>query len=112
MLDDDQRVPLSRSAVERVEQSQVVTRMQTNGRFVEDVKNTAKIPAELRGEANSLASPPLNVLGRTPKREIIKPDIFHEMKRCEFPGRVRPRSLAACREGSFGMARASLAEGR
>jgi hypothetical protein len=54
MLDDHERVSFFAKRFERVEQAQVIARMQTNRRFVENVENAAQIRPELRREPDPL----------------------------------------------------------
>ena len=49
MLDNDERVAFVPQRGERIEQAQVVARMQTDRRFVEHVKDAAQVRAELCG---------------------------------------------------------------
>src|SRR4051812_2523778 len=54
MLDDQQRIALRSKPRERVEQDAVVTRMQADGRLIEDVAHPLQIGAELRGKPDPL----------------------------------------------------------
>ena len=70
--------PFSRSARQGFEQPEIVARMQSDGRLVQNVKNAAQIRAELRRQTNALRLAAAQGLRRTPEREIAEPDIFHE----------------------------------
>ena len=52
--------------------------MQAYRWFVQDVKNSPKIRAELRGQSDSLRFTSAQSFGRTSEREIAKSDIPHE----------------------------------
>ena len=54
VLDNDKRVPLLAQGGEGGEQTQIVTRMQSDGWFVQHVKHAAQIGTELRGQAYPL----------------------------------------------------------
>ena len=47
VLDDDERVSLFAKRGQRIEQPQIIARMQADGRLVQNIKNTAQIRAEL-----------------------------------------------------------------
>ena len=78
VLDDDERVSFFAQRRQRVEQAQIIARMQTDGRLVEHVKDAAQIRAELRRQANPLRFAAAQRFGRTPEREITEPDVLHE----------------------------------
>src|ERR1700730_16398525 len=78
VLDDDERVSFFAERGESVEQAQVVARMQTNGRFVQNVEHAAQIGAELRRESDPLRFAAAQRSCRATQREITEPDIFHE----------------------------------
>src|SRR5580704_2944848 len=52
--------------------------MQTNGRFVQNVKNTTQIRPQLRGQSDPLRFAAAQRFRGTAEREITEPDIFHE----------------------------------
>ena len=52
--------------------------MQTDGRFVEHVKDAAQIRTKLRGQTDSLRLAATQCFCGTPKSEITEPDLFHE----------------------------------
>ena len=54
MLDDEERVAPSGQLSEGIEQAIVVTRMETDGRLIQHVENTAEIRSELGCEADAL----------------------------------------------------------
>jgi hypothetical protein len=54
MLDNDERVSFLAERSKRFEQTQIIARMQTDGWFVQYIKHTAEIRAELRSQTNSL----------------------------------------------------------
>ena len=43
VLDNDERIPFLAERFERVEQTQIIARMKTDRRFVQNVKNAAQI---------------------------------------------------------------------
>ena len=49
VLDNHKRVSLSSKCGEGVEQAQIISGMQTDGRLIEHVKHAAQIRAQLRG---------------------------------------------------------------
>ena len=54
VLDHQHRVAEIAQVFKRVEQLQVVARMQTDGRFVEHIEHTAQLRADLRRQAYAL----------------------------------------------------------
>ena len=72
--------PFSRSAVSVSSKAQVIARMQTDGRFVENVKHAAQIRTELRRESDPLRFAAAQCFRRTAEREITEPDVLHETK--------------------------------
>src|SRR5207249_1101478 len=78
VLDDDERVSLFAQGREGIEQSQIVARMQANGRFVQNIKDTAQIRAELGRQSNALRFAAAQCFRGTPECEITEPNVFHE----------------------------------
>ena len=54
VLDHHEGISFFAQRFERVEQAQVIARVQADGRFVEHVKDAAQIRAELRGQSDPL----------------------------------------------------------
>src|SRR5207237_8413488 len=61
-----------------VEQAQIIAWMQANGWLVQDIKYATQIGAKLRSQTNSLRFAAAQSFRGTAKREITKPDVFHE----------------------------------
>ena len=80
VLDDDERISFLAQCRQRFEQTDVVARMQSDRRFVEDVEDAAQIRAELRRQPDALRFAAAQRLGRTAEREITEPDVLHELE--------------------------------
>ena len=78
MLDDYERVSFLAQRGKRVEQPQIIARMQANRRFIKHVKHTAQIRTKLRGQTNPLRFAAAQGFRRTPERQISEPDVFHK----------------------------------
>ena len=52
--------------------------MQTDGWFIQHVKNAAQIRTKLRGQTNSLRLAAAQCFRRTSERKITESDLFHE----------------------------------
>ncbi len=70
VLDNNERVPFFAQRHQRLEQAQVVARMQSDGRLIEHVKNAAQIRSELRGQTNALRLAAAQRFRRATEREI------------------------------------------
>ena len=73
--------------------------MQTDRRLVQHVEDAAQIRAELRREADALRLAAAECLRGTVQREVIEPDIAHEVQALvESPAECPPRSSSAAAE--------------
>ena len=80
VLHDHERISFFAQRRKRIEQTQVIARMQTNRWFIKHVKHATQIGAQLGGEPDPLRFAAAQRFGRTAKREITKPDVFHELQ--------------------------------
>ena len=74
------RVALGLEFRQRIEQDAVVARMQTDGRFIEDVADAAQVGAELRGEPDTLRFATRQGRCGTIEREITESDPIEEVE--------------------------------
>src|SRR5205807_2391218 len=82
--------PFVPQCAQRIEQAQVVTRMQTDSRLVEDIEYAAQVRAELCGQSNSLRFPAAQRFRRTPERKITETDLLHETQSLlDFGNKIR-----------------------
>src|SRR6476660_3728928 len=80
VLDDHERVSFFAQRGERFEKTQVVARMQADGRLVENVENAAQIRAELRRQPDPLRFAATQRFRGTAERQITEPDVLHEVE--------------------------------
>ncbi len=59
---------------ERIEQTIVIARMQSDGRFVQNIQHAAQFRADLRGQADALGFAARKRRGGPRQAQIIKPD--------------------------------------
>ena len=78
VLDDDQRISFVSKRGERFEQAKVVAWVQTDGWFIQHVKNAAQIRTKLRSQTDSLRLAAAQCFRRTSKRKVTESDFFHE----------------------------------
>ncbi len=76
-------LPRSRSRRSVVEQPRVIALMQTDARFIEDIKNAGQSGTDLRGEPNALRFAAGKRAALAIQREIIEPD-FEEKLQTRF----------------------------
>ena len=74
VLDDQHGIAQIAKLMQRVEKPFVITRMQADARFVQNIKHTAKLRSDLRRKPNTLAFAAGQGCRRTPERQISKPD--------------------------------------
>src|SRR6185312_3234359 len=60
--------------VKGVDEPVVIARVESDGRFVEDIQNTTQLGTDLRGEANALRFASRQACGRASKAQIFKAD--------------------------------------
>ena len=88
---DNQRVPARAKLSERGEELLVVTRMQTDGRLVENVENAAEVGAKLRREPDALRFAARERRHGAMKVQIAKPDFIEELQAFANFGKNIPR---------------------
>src|SRR6266851_1215243 len=80
VFDNHERIPLRAQRSQGVEQAKIVARMQSDGWFIQNIKNTAQIRSELSRQADALRFAAAQSFCRSTKGEISETDILHEVK--------------------------------
>jgi hypothetical protein len=80
MLDYHERVSFLAQGRQGVEQPAIIARMQTDRRFIENVKNAAQVRPELRREKDPLRFAAAQGFRRSSEGEITESNVFHETK--------------------------------
>ena len=80
MFHHDQRVPLGAQRLQRIQQPVVVARVQSNRGFIQNIQHSAQIRPQLRRQPDALRLPAAQRLRRAVQREVIQPDLFHELQ--------------------------------
>src|ERR1035437_1796993 len=89
VFDHEQRVALGLELFQRVEQDAIVARMQTDGRFIEDIAHTPQVGAELRGEPDTLCLAAREGGRRAVEREVRQAYLDQEVEaRLQFGDEV------------------------
>ena len=78
MFHHDDRVAQISQFSERLEQPSVVARMQSDGRFVQDVQDTGQSAADLTGKADALCLTSRQRRQRACQRQVVQTDIDQE----------------------------------
>ncbi len=76
----EQRVSLFAQRMERLDQSIIVARVQTDAWLVEHVEHTGQVRAELRGEPDALRLAARQCFGRSVERQIAEADMIEELQ--------------------------------
>ena len=80
VLDHQQRVAEVAKFVERLDQAQVVARMQADRRFVEHVQHAGEAAADLARQANALRLAAGERRRRAAEREVFEADVDEELQ--------------------------------
>src|SRR3954470_20445629 len=78
VLDDNERVPFLAQRCQRFQEPNIIPRMKSNRRLVENVKTPAEIRPELSREPDSLRLTAAQCFCRTAKRKVTQPHVLHE----------------------------------
>ena len=78
VLDDDQRIPDIAQANQGLDQPFIVALMQTNARFIEDVKHSHQARPDLRRQSNALGFAARKGVGGALESQIVESDIDQE----------------------------------
>jgi hypothetical protein len=102
VLNHNERITFTAQRCQRVEQPQIITRVQADRRFIKHVKNTAKIRAELRGETDALRLPATECFRGAAEVQISETDILHETQPLlDFRHQVRGNRLLCSAKFQF-----------
>ena len=80
VLHNEKRIAFVLEPLERIEQHAIVTRMQANRRFVQDVAHALQVGAELRRQSNALRFTTRQRRRCAIESEICQPDVFEELQ--------------------------------
>ena len=80
MFNDDHRVALIAERFERAKQAVIVTLVQTDGRFIQHIKNASETRPNLRRQADALAFAPGQGACVTRQRQVFETHIVQESK--------------------------------
>ena len=75
VLHDQQRIPQIAEAMQGSDQPLVVSRVQTDRRFVQDVQHAAQPAAELGGQANPLGLAPGETRRGTTEGKVVESNV-------------------------------------
>ena len=94
VLHHDDRVALGAQRLQRVQEHEVVARVQADGRLVQDVADAAQVRAELGGQADALRLAAAQGGRRPVQREVGEPHALQEGEAGEDLGDDVPRDLS------------------
>jgi hypothetical protein len=80
MLDDDDRVAAVAESLESRDESLIVTRVESDGRLVEDVEDAREAGANLRRKADSLHLAAGESGGGAVEGEVVETDVKEELE--------------------------------
>ena len=80
MLYHNDRVAQVTQLLQGMNQTQVITLVQSDTWFIENVENVDQLRADLRGQPDALALPARETDRRTIQREIVEPHIQKELQ--------------------------------
>src|SRR5690606_9981681 len=101
VLDHDDRVPQVAELTERVEQTLVVTLVQTDRRLVQDVEDADQTAPDLRRETDPLRFPARERLRAPAERQVVEPDVDQELQ--PLPDLLQDRSRDLGRERTLAL---------
>ena len=78
VLDDEDGIAEVAQIFQRGQKTSVVAVMQADGRFVEDVENTAQLRSDLRREADALAFSTGECGRRAAERQVAESDVVQK----------------------------------
>src|SRR5205814_9466039 len=76
MLNDNERISFSPQRAQGLEQSQVIARMQSDGRFIQHIENAAQIRPKLSGQTDALRFATAQSFGGPAQGEITESNVF------------------------------------
>ena len=78
VLHHDDRVPQIAQSLERLQQSPVVTLMESDGWFIQHVQHAGQLASDLSGQANALCFASGQSSSLTIQRQVVQSDGHHE----------------------------------
>ena len=80
VLDDQHRVAQVAHALQRLDQAGVVARVQADARLVQHVQHADQARADLRRQPDALRLAAGERAGRAVERQVVQPDVDHELQ--------------------------------